>query len=94
LIVGREAELGAIADFLGGGPAALAFVGEGGIGKTTVWSDYRPARWLIVLPGPSREPSGITAVSARRRPGMPIHGTGRPRRKRLSWESRSGIAAR
>ena len=39
-VVGREAELGAVASFLVGvpaGPTALVVEGQAGIGKTTVW---------------------------------------------------------
>jgi hypothetical protein len=47
VVVGREAELGAIEDLigaLGSGPTALVLEGEAGIGKTTVWDVGRDAR--------------------------------------------------
>jgi predicted ATPase len=55
VVVGREAELGAIEDLigaLGSGPTALVLEGEAGIGKTTVWDAGRDAareRGLRVL---------------------------------------------
>ena len=38
-IVGRDAELGRIRDFVDGAPAALLLEGEAGIGKTTLWRE-------------------------------------------------------
>ena len=54
-LVGRDRELAAVDEFLGGvasGPAALIFAGDAGIGKTTVWSsavERAEARGYVVL---------------------------------------------
>jgi DNA-binding CsgD family transcriptional regulator len=60
-VVGREAELAAVQEYLAGEPAGrtLAIVGEPGIGKTTVWSEAvarargREATVLVARPSES-----------------------------------------
>jgi DNA-binding CsgD family transcriptional regulator len=66
-VVGRGAELAALEPFLAraeGGLAALAFEGEAGIGKTTVWRTAvdlaRDRGWRILESRPARSEQGLT----------------------------------
>ena len=66
-IVGRVAELGAVEPFLeraATGLAALALLGEAGIGKSTVWraavEEARVRGWLVLSSRPAQSERGMT----------------------------------
>jgi DNA-binding CsgD family transcriptional regulator len=66
-VVGRGAELAALEPFLartGDGLAALAFEGEAGIGKSTVWQAAADLAaedgWLVLTSRPARSEQGLT----------------------------------
>lgn len=69
-VVGRDKELEAVAEFLGGletGPAALVFEGEPGIGKTTLWLsavERARERSMVVLSARVVEPEAKLAFAA------------------------------
>jgi DNA-binding CsgD family transcriptional regulator len=71
-IVGREAELEAVGEFLDGisaGPSALVIEGEAGVGKTTLWfeavsaAEARGYRVLEARPGESETKLSYTALT-------------------------------
>ncbi len=78
-IVGREAELAAVARFLDSlqaGAAALVIEGEAGIGKTTVWreavrgAESRSLRVLQARPAESEAKLSNRAIAQRNAAGM------------------------